>query len=124
MFAVLHDPNDTSLAHGYKQRSVLDESSELLVLTSVWYFRSSSTRSLVSLRSSAFSTRETTVLILSLYSGAEKSRLNEKESERLTSLPGGCFFRILNFAHARDCKDRCSSTSGIAVAALISCKYA
>ena len=88
--------------------------------TSVWCLRSSSIRSLVSLRSSVFSTRDAMVLILIFCSGAEKSALNENESLGFTSRPAGCFLSTLNFAHASDCRCRLSSTSGIAVAELIS----
>ena len=49
-----------------------------------------------------------------------KSLLNENESCRFTSLPGGCFFKILYFAQARDCRFRESSPSGMPVAVLIS----
>ena len=88
--------------------------------TSIWCLRSSSTRSLVSFRSSLLSTREATVLILIFCSGAEKSELKENVSVGFTSRPTGCFFSILNLAHAKVCRFRWSSTSGTAVAVLIS----
>ncbi len=79
-------------------------------------------RSFVSLRSSVLSTRDAMVLILIFCRFAEKSTLKEKESVELMSRPGGCFFRILYFAHARDCSCRFSSTSWMDVAAWISCR--
>lgn len=90
------------------------------MLTSVWCRRSSSTRSFVSFRSSVFSTRAATVLILIFCSGAEKSALNVNVSSRLMSRPAGCFLRILYFAQASDCRLRWRSVSGIAVADLMS----
>ena len=88
--------------------------------TSVWCLRSSSMRSVVSFRSTAVSTLEAIVLILIFCRLAEKPTLNENESVELTSRPGGCFLRILYFAHAKDWRLRCSSPSGIPVASLIS----
>jgi hypothetical protein len=88
---------------------------------SIWCRRSSSTRSRVSRASAAVSTRAATVAILIRCSGALKSALNENESPARTSRPGGCFRSTLYFAHASDCRCLCSSTSGIVVAARISC---
>lgn len=61
-----------------------------------------------------------TVLILIFCIFEENSWLNENESSGFTSRPGGCFFRILNLAQARDCRCRLSSLSVIDVAVLIS----
>ena len=94
----------------------------VLLLTSVWCFRSSSTRSSVSFRSSGLSTLDVAemVLIFMRCIGAENSVLKENESSSLISREGGCFFNTLYFAHASDCSCRLSSCSGISVALLIS----
>lgn len=78
-------------------------------------------RSWVSFRSSCVSTLDDTVAILILCKGEVKSELKENESVVDISRDGGCFLRILNFPHAKDCKFLCRSPSGIAVEVLISC---
>ena len=49
-----------------------------------------------------------------------KSLLNEKESPRFTSRPGGCFFKTLYLAQASDWRFRESSLSVMLVFVLIS----
>lgn len=88
--------------------------------TSVWCRRSSSMRSRVSFLSSLLSIFAEMALTLIRCKGAEKPWLKEKESEEATSRDGGCFFKILYLAHARDCKVLFRSTSGIPVAFWIS----
>lgn len=66
------------------------------------------------------STLALTVLILIRCRGDVKSELNENESPGRTSRDGGCFFNILYFAQATDCKLRFNSSSASCVVVLIS----
>ena len=88
--------------------------------TSVWCLRSSSILSCVSFRSSVLSTFDEIVLILIFWRFDVNPSLNEKESSRFTSRPGGCFFKTLYFPQASDWRFRESSVSGALVAVLIS----
>ena len=106
--------------HAYEQKTQEKVKKEISIHTSVWCLRSSSIRSLVSFLSSPVSTLATTVLILIFCMLEVNWWLKEKESLEFTSRLGGCFFNILNFAHASDCRWRRNSFSGIWVADLIS----
>lgn len=126
MFPVLHNSDDTSLPgrgweEGWTDKKTKCRKNKIEKLnTSIWCFRSSSIRSRVPFLSSLSSTLEETVLILIFCIPLEKSWLKEKDSSGCTSRPGGCFFRILNFAQANDCSCRFSSVSSIVEASLIS----
>ena len=98
MLPILHNPDNTCL----RSTSQILPNTSGEHPTSVWCLRSSSILSCVSFRSSELSTFDETVLILIFCRLEVKLLLNEKESSRFTSLPGGCFFKILYFAQARD----------------------
>ena len=119
MLPVLHNPHNTSL-QGIVNRCRWRTFGGRL--TSIWCFLSSSIFPCVSCLSWLFSGREDTVLILILCILSVKSTLNEKESSLLISLPAGCFFSTLYFAHAKDWRFLFRSASSINVASLISCE--
>lgn len=83
------------------------------IAASIWCFLSSSTLSWVCLRSPSDSTRLATVWILIRARLAVKASLKINLSPGLTSRPLDSLSRILNFAHASDCKVRLRSWSGI-----------
>lgn len=117
---VFHDADNASLI----RRIIVSiyQARDKPELTSIWCFLSSSTFSCVSARSSLFSTLPTIVWILIFAKGHVKLLLKLNLSFGPTSRDFGFLVKILNLAHARDCRLRRRSESGICVAALMSCE--